>query len=81
MKSIKTLKSLYNFTQDNPDVEEIYVSKKLNDYINLLQEEYLQDLTKGIPMKKKHKEDYWLFNRCIICNGVIFKVKEDIEEA
>ena len=77
MKTIKTLKALNKYTHENPNIEVVYVSKKLSAYIMLLQAEYTDSIIRGIPMSKKHKEDYWLFNDCIVFNGVNFLVKEN----
>lgn len=78
MKEIKTLNALYKFTHDNPNVEIVYISLKLSNYITLLETEYTDSIIRGIPMKPKHKQDYWLFNECIVFNGVKFLVKEPI---
>lgn len=76
MKEIKTLKALHKFTHENPSVEVVYISQKLSNYITLLQYEYTDELVRGIPMKPKHKQDYWLFNDCVVFSGVKFLVKE-----
>ena len=75
METIKTLKALKKFTHENPNVEVVYVSERLSAYITLLQAEYTDSIIRGIPMTKKHKEDYWLFNDCVVFNGVQFLVR------
>ncbi len=76
MKEIKTLKSLYKYTHNNPNQEIIYISERLSAYITTLQNEYMDSIIRGIPMNKKHKNDYFLFNDCILLNGITFLVKE-----
>ncbi len=76
MKAIKTLKSLYKYTHENPSVDVVYISMKLANYITLLEHEYIDSITRGVPMKPKHQQDYWLFNDCIVANGTKFLVEE-----
>ena len=75
METIKTLKALYKFTHENPNVEIVYISQKLSSYITKLEQEYTDSIIRGIPMTPKHKRDYQLFNDCVVLNGVKFLVR------
>ena len=75
METIKTLKALYKYTQENPNVEVVYVSQRLYDYIKKLEGEYVSWLKFNVRMSPKHRQDNKLYNDCIGDDGLILKVR------